>query len=208
MEEGLIILEGDVLEMQVPRMAPRLYATDVARYEDVQMTIAARALREAIDAFNKGTLVRVAARGVTITGFICEISPTVGAFGGDRADLKLRVTGTIRGAFNPRPMHVIDDPTHEVRPSHRAMVSWYLSTLGKKKETTVRSITKDHVKKNKFYVGSKSALERAWGHATVQGALEHASKLVDDSDGEDQFIVKIVRVVRRVKQPVKVEVVS
>ena len=72
-------------------------------------------------------------------------------------------------------------------------------------------ITKDAIKANKFYVGSSSVFDErhdaasGWGHASLPAATEHATRLLEQSDGETQFIVKIVRVVRRKKPPVVVE---
>lgn len=62
------------------------------------------------------------------------------------------------------------------------------------------------IKRNKFYVGSKSALKNNWGHDTLEAAVDHATKLIDQHES-DQFIVKIVRLVRRKKAPVEVKVV-
>lgn len=71
---------------------------------------------------------------------------------------------------------------------------------------------------NKFYVGSRTALglparvrgvfidrSQPWGHKDLKGAVDHAEKLLESSEGEEQFIVKIVKIVRRKPQPVVVE---
>ena len=67
-------------------------------------------------------------------------------------------------------------------------------------------ISASEIKNNKFYVGSRSAINRGWGHGELDDAVNHATELLD-STGEEQFIVKIVRLVRRKKQPVEVKVV-
>jgi hypothetical protein len=59
---------------------------------------------------------------------------------------------------------------------------------------------------NKFYVGSHLALDRAWGHPTIEAAVEHAKNLIEET-GSDQFIVEIVRLVRRKNAPVEVKTV-
>jgi hypothetical protein len=72
---------------------------------------------------------------------------------------------------------------------------------------TMRDVIKINpadVKANKFYVGSKSTLARAWGHPDLKAALEHGKEMVEVG-GDDQFIVKIVKVVRRKPQPIVVE---
>jgi hypothetical protein len=61
------------------------------------------------------------------------------------------------------------------------------------------------VKDNKFYVGSHSALERDWGHATLEAAVAHAEELLDASPGREfTFVVQIVRIVKRRRVPVTV----
>lgn len=65
--------------------------------------------------------------------------------------------------------------------------------------------SKEAVKKNRFYVGSKRAIEANWGHDTLAKAVEHGKAQLETSDGDEQFIVKIVRVIRRKPQPVVVE---
>jgi hypothetical protein len=63
------------------------------------------------------------------------------------------------------------------------------------------------INQNKFYVGSRTALDRQWGHRKIEHAIEHAKKLIEDTD-EDQFIVQIVRVVKREKTPITVKKVG
>jgi hypothetical protein len=64
------------------------------------------------------------------------------------------------------------------------------------------------LRERQYYVGSKNILpggtSPGWGKPTLEAALEHARELIDQ-DGTDQFIVKIVRVVRRKKTPNTVE---
>lgn len=80
-------------------------------------------------------------------------------------------------------------------------------------------ITKDDIKGNRFYIGSRGVFNRArgpasspgagqkigWGHATLVEAIDHAKKVLEANDDEEQFIVKIVRVVRRKPTPIVVE---
>lgn len=61
---------------------------------------------------------------------------------------------------------------------------------------------------NRFYVGSNSVLDRAWGHSTVKNAIEHAKELMDDQNMDETFIVQIIRVVKREHPPVRVEVIK
>lgn len=60
----------------------------------------------------------------------------------------------------------------------------------------------------KFYIGSKQIFPGGnnpdWGHATYEEAEAHAQKMVDET-GEDQFIVRIHRVVRKRPTPVDIE---
>lgn len=59
--------------------------------------------------------------------------------------------------------------------------------------------------KKKFYVGSQAMkTNNDWAHSTLNGAIEHAKKLAEESD-EDQIVVQIIRVVRRQKSPIIVE---
>lgn len=72
------------------------------------------------------------------------------------------------------------------------------------RETNV--FDKEKIKANRFYVGSRSTLERNWGHAKLEGAVGHATKMIEEERLEEEyFIVKIIKVVRRKKQPVVVE---
>lgn len=72
-------------------------------------------------------------------------------------------------------------------------------------------ITKERLKKNKFYVGSIKALRDNWGHATLADATKHATEMIQNRPNfgpetdEPKFIVKIVRVVRKKAAPVVVE---
>jgi hypothetical protein len=64
----------------------------------------------------------------------------------------------------------------------------------------------------KFYVGSKKAMTpdykgETWAKYTEKEAIAHATKLVE-STGEEQFIVKIIKVVKRRPMPIVVEVVK
>lgn len=78
-----------------------------------------------------------------------------------------------------------------------------MGTQGKEEQMKV---TKEQVKKNRFYVGSPDALRRGWGHESLQAATDHAADMIDKGQqGEEQFIVKIVRVVRKKKTPVTIE---
>lgn len=67
---------------------------------------------------------------------------------------------------------------------------------------------KKTLKANRFYVGSPQTLRGAgWGKPTLAEAVEHAKQLLE-STGEEQFVVQIVRVVRKKEQPVVVETVK
>lgn len=59
------------------------------------------------------------------------------------------------------------------------------------------------IKKRKFCVGSLQAQTRD-GRETLAQAIEHATRLVENT-GEDQFIVKVIKVVRRKTPPIVVE---
>lgn len=62
--------------------------------------------------------------------------------------------------------------------------------------------------KKRFYVGSVSTITNGdWTHRTIEEAIEHAKRLVEDSD-EEQYIVQVIRVVRRKSTPVIVEKVE
>jgi hypothetical protein len=69
-----------------------------------------------------------------------------------------------------------------------------------------------NAKRPRFYVGSKKAVQpdfrgETWAKFTEAEAIAHATKLVE-STGEEQFIVKVIKVVRRKPQPIVVEVVK
>jgi hypothetical protein len=64
----------------------------------------------------------------------------------------------------------------------------------------------------KFYVGSQKATQpdykgETWAKMTEKEAIEHATQIVKRT-GEAQFIVKIIKVVRRKPQPIVVEAVK
>lgn len=60
----------------------------------------------------------------------------------------------------------------------------------------------------RFYIGSKQIFPGGnnpdWAHATIADAEAHAQKMIEET-GEDQFIVKIIRVVRKRPTPVDIE---
>lgn len=85
-----------------------------------------------------------------------------------------------------------------------AMMTGTLETTHKEKKVMYDSKT---LKANRFYVGSDKALRTGWGKPTLAAAVEHAKQLLEDT-GEDQFVVQIVRVVKKKVQPVVVEAVK
>lgn len=70
---------------------------------------------------------------------------------------------------------------------------------------TMRNITKQAVQNNKFYIGANSVFDRNWGHKTPEAAIQHARKLMESQGGDEYFVVKIIKVVRRAVAPIKVE---
>ncbi len=77
----------------------------------------------------------------------------------------------------------------------------YLHEYKRNKERKTMKITK------KFYVGSRTMIDGSrldWPHTTLNGAIEHAKKLAEESD-QDQIVVQIIRLVRRQKTPIIVE---
>lgn len=69
--------------------------------------------------------------------------------------------------------------------------------------------------RNRFYIGSDSVFNgRNWGHKTLPEAIAHAEKLITGRDPygndakEEVFIVQIVRVVRKKKIPIEIEVIK
>lgn len=59
----------------------------------------------------------------------------------------------------------------------------------------------------KFYVGSQSMINGTrndWAHTTLNGAIDHAKKIAEETE-EDQIVVQIIRVVKRQKTPIIVE---
>jgi len=68
-------------------------------------------------------------------------------------------------------------------------------------------LSAEDIKQNKYYVGhGDSVVRRGWGHAKLADAMEHAERMTNEN--HDVLVVKIVRVVRRVKPPVTVEVIK
>lgn len=65
------------------------------------------------------------------------------------------------------------------------------------------AITTKQLNENKFYVGSNQVLSNNWGHATVEEALNRAENLINEKTKE-VFIVKIIKVVRKRREPVEV----
>jgi len=65
-------------------------------------------------------------------------------------------------------------------------------------------MNQNDIRKNKFYVGSNTIFGRNWGHATMDKAIKHAQELMDEQGLEETFIVQIVRVCKRQKNPIKV----
>lgn len=119
----------------------------------------------------------------------------------------------------PYPLVTTEDAIARAETELRAMVQSYVTPLecyaymkSRGGDSTVRTgyshitLTKEQVKNNRFYVGSKKAIADAWGHKTLAEATTHAGALIDEKTNDDElFIVKIVRVVRRRKTPVTVE---
>ena len=63
----------------------------------------------------------------------------------------------------------------------------------------------------KFYVSHPRMKDPAnsWAHATEAQAIEHAKQLLEaDPHVEFQFIVKIIKVVKKQRTPISVEAVS
>lgn len=65
--------------------------------------------------------------------------------------------------------------------------------------------------KKKFYIGSRKTIENGisvngddWTHATLEKAIEHAKELVEES-GETQYVVQVVRIIKRKDNPIVVE---
>jgi hypothetical protein len=73
----------------------------------------------------------------------------------------------------------------------------------KKEESVVPTATP---KTHRFYVGSPVAYKNArdWAKKSLAEAVEHAKQRVEET-GEEQFIVKVIKVVRRKAPPVVVE---
>lgn len=57
------------------------------------------------------------------------------------------------------------------------------------------------VRRNRFYVGSASALTRNWGHAEMNAAIAHAKEILEEGEESFTFVVKIVKVVKRASRP-------
>jgi hypothetical protein len=72
-------------------------------------------------------------------------------------------------------------------------------------KTQQKQTRNDKIKRNKFYVGAESALDRNWGHPTLPKAIAHAEELMEEQGRDEMFVVQIIRVVRRRKAPVEVE---
>lgn len=76
------------------------------------------------------------------------------------------------------------------------------------KQTRVKPI-------NRFYVGASHIAEAIldgdndeWTRSTLEEAVEHGKQLMEDEDKELVTVVQIVRILRREKTPVTVEVVK
>jgi hypothetical protein len=86
--------------------------------------------------------------------------------------------------------------TKTVRAQHRHLM--------KVREAKPRGVPDSRILDNEFYVGAHSALDRSWGHRTLDAAIKHAERLLDEQDKDFAFVVQIVRVVRRKRVPVEV----
>lgn len=93
--------------------------------------------------------------------------------------------------------------TRSVREKIDALLTGTLETKHKEKKV----MDKKALKANRFYVGSERALRTGWGKPTLAEAVEHAKQLQAET-GDDQFVVQIVRVVKKKEQPVIVEAVK
>ncbi len=58
----------------------------------------------------------------------------------------------------------------------------------------------------KYYVGRAGVCDTPWAHPNVALAVNQAIAMAEES-GEPQYVVQIIRVVRPVHPPVRVEVV-
>lgn len=70
-------------------------------------------------------------------------------------------------------------------------------------------VTLKNEKTKKFYVGNRNTCsgQTDWAYHTEAEAIDHARRLVESS-GQEQYIVKIVKVVKRKPQPIVVETVQ
>jgi hypothetical protein len=94
-----------------------------------------------------------------------------------------------------------------VRSMREKIDAMMMGTLETKHKEKKVMFDKKVIKANRFYVGSERALRTGWGKPTLAEAVEHAKKLQAET-GEDQFVVQIVRVVKKKEQPVIVEAVK
>lgn len=66
--------------------------------------------------------------------------------------------------------------------------------------------------KDKFYVAADRIVDgnchSSWRKPTIEAAVQHAKELMETGDTDVKYIVQIVRVVRRKKMPIQVEVVK
>lgn len=110
------------------------------------------------------------------------------------------------GKFNVRTVKVNDSVDGvSYATIYGRLTSPITTTKIVKEDKMLKKLDRDSLKANRFYVGSKQALERAWGHKTLPDAIAHGTQLLESTDGSEQFIVKIIKVIRRKPQPVVVE---
>lgn len=198
----------------------------VRRMQDIRLTVPSDRVNYWLDMFHRAQPVRVTLPQWCGNVFVKEVivRNPVGGLPPD-ADVTLAPTGKPELTIGVSGIQQMRDSLEEFNSSiARSLadkMARQLDAMFIKGANVVENKKLDRaaLKANRYYVGSRDALalkERfgrnpggatraTWGHAKVEDAIAHAEELLESQDGQEQFIVKIIKVVRRKPTPVVVE---
>ena len=101
------------------------------------------------------------------------------------------------------------DPLETIDPSEEdyEIMAFNANLYRQKQQAIIEGqIKASDIMSNQFYVGHPRVFQDNWGHENIDAAVEHATRLTQETS-QDHFVVQIVRLVRRKVAPVQVEII-
>lgn len=167
---------------------------------DMELKVNARAVDRYLAAMCKNEAIDVALGPYTGKAYVLRVAP-MGGF----ASITLRPTG--------KPVTFLGRALAEAAAGVRARLERELingtsmcrcvpiGITSTKEKTTVKKV-------KRFYIGKPEVIEGRdsshWAKDTLPEAIEHAKQRAEET-GEPQYVVKVIKVVRRKSQPIVVE---